>query len=279
MGTFMGIVLLLVILFVGYKIIKNKIALNKLKRKSLIFFGFRGKGKDLLFQYLVNSLVPVKRPIFSNISYGERTVNFDPIELSIAPNTVERFIDDDITLIKKKEKFENSVCIISDGSLYFGNWAEKSLLKKYPDFPLMVALFRHLYNGDMLINTQDLDRLWRVIEEQQDGYVWCRQVKKIPFLGLIGQGVYYEKFSSAEQRLLPMHKVGLHNNYNRSDVEQYKATNGDISTFWYFVPFWKIKYNTRAFHDKIFGEPAPVKKKKEKVKKVKKEKIKVVKNG
>lgn len=231
--------------------------LKMINKSNTIIFGYKGTGKDVLMQKLYNMKNGKKK--ISNIPYNSKFYNVESYDFKYKHfaigNTYANFLEDKYNIQEKNNYFENSTMYISDAGLGLGNFNDSLLRKFYNDLPTYFALSRHLYNQNIILNVQDLDRLWTAIEEQQELYVRCVQVQNFIFW-LRCKIVVYNNFNSAKQKLLPVKKIGLKNDNNRADIAQYKATNGTIEEVTYYIRKSKIKYDTRFYHNLIFGYPS-----------------------
>lgn len=239
------IALILGFIFFLFFYIKNKININNMlwhfKNGNVIVSGKKGRGKDLLFQYVIYKR---KDFYYSNINYGGSRKIISLSDVSCAPNTYDTFIKN--TVVKTPHKFKEGKDIyISDGGSFLPSQMDSVLHKAYPSMPLYYALSRHLYNSNVHVNTQNLERVWKALREQADFYPVCKRVYKW-FPGfLIIKVISYDKYDSALKGLLPLNKRMNKDSKNQFDL--YLAQNGDIRKFYVFVSKRKIKYNTRAF--------------------------------
>ena len=190
---------------------------------------------------------------YSNIDYGYKYNHINIADITVSPNTFESLISGYISQIQKKENMEKKDIYISDAGIYLPSQYDTLLSKKYPSFPVYYALSRHLYNQSIHCNIQALNRLWLKIREQADHYIKCRRVIRLPFCCLI-KIRYYSNYESALTDKQPMYKVGITNKYNRALIKEHEAIHGKIVNKICFV--WKkhIKYDTRHFHNLIFGK-------------------------
>ena len=247
------ILIVLVILFI-FLIINffrsKKILLNCFHRGNVIVFGSKGKGKDLLFQWVINKR---KESYFSNISYGGDYHHVDikkDLDLGI---TFENLINGNFDTVEKNEEFEGKDIYISDGGTIFPSQYDSKLHKLYPSLPLLYATQRHLFNSNFFINTQALSRIWLALREQADSYIKCRGVIKLPFIRIV-KFTYFEKYKSASEDISKMKKRLIENKEVKAVREQYEATHGEIEDGIFILFTKNINYDTRAFHEIIFGK-------------------------
>lgn len=226
---------------------------NVFKKNNVIVFGKKGTGKDLLFQAVVNDY---RCETYSNIKYNKKSKLINLKDLELKNNTFDNFVDGSISQEVKNDDFEGKDFFISDIGVMLPSQYDTKLYKYYPSFAIFYALSRHLYNSNIHCNTQNLSRVWKALREQADFYIKCIEVKKPFILGLFGflriDFICYDKYESANNSLLPL-SGSLFNKYLDANYKQYYATNGLIEKKYILVHKSEIKYNTRAFHEKIFG--------------------------
>lgn len=231
--------------------------LKEVSQDSLIIYGKKGKGKTLLCSEID------RRAPNGCLSNGDfkhkKSQEINIADISVAPNTWEDILEGKISEIEKHEDWEGKPIIIDDAGIYLPNFADSMLKRKYPSMPIAFAVWRHLYNAPIHINSQDVERVWKLLREQQSGCIQCRKTIHIGPLGFI-HCTYYDKIASASAGLLPMKKTIL-NKYNAAEVNQYEANNGLIKDFLIFAPTWRNKYDSRWFHKAFFGKEAPKRKK------------------
>lgn len=247
--VFLVAIVLLVLLIIW--LTHGKRLVKKAMKESLIVYGAKGKGKSLLFSYMAKKC---KNGYVSNVNLGGdcKVVNLDKI--SVNPNTYENTIKGTFYKIKKLP-FEDKPIFLDDCAVYLPNYADSQLKKLYPSMPIAYATWRHLYNAPIYLNCQTLARTWKPLREQADTFIRCRGVLKMPFF-LIVRFTYYDNQNSAENNLLPCSSRFL-NKYSKAEVDQYKATNGNISNGFVFVRKKSITYDSRYFHKKFFGRKSP----------------------
>jgi hypothetical protein len=120
-----------------------------------------------------------------------------------------------------------------------------------------MALQRHLYNSNFHGNSQALIRTWKKFREQGDGYIRSRATFKLPFLPfLVTRAIYYSEYESAEKNVLPMRTRGLSNDFNRAMIEEHRAVYGEVKELYFVTNIKKLKYDTRYFHELVFGVSA-----------------------
>lgn len=264
----MAIIITLVIL-VGIAIaliliIKHALFISNLKwhfqHNNTITFGPKSSGKDLVTNYFVNK---INEPYYSNLPYTKDCKWWNPLvikDLSIEPNTPMNFIDGKIEKVPHKF-IESTNAYISDMGVYMPNYLDNVLYKKYPSLPLYYPLSSQLYDMNIHFNSQDLNRGWKALREQADYFIWTKKTTR--FLGyLITKVVCYEKYSSAEQKLLPI-KTRFLNKYSKAEVDVYNATHGEIKTGHVIQRIKNVHYDTRYFEKMILdGDRIPNPKKK-----------------
>jgi hypothetical protein len=272
--------IILVILGIGlllfgiYAFIKNK----KFESQAVgngIIFGGRGKGKGLLLNKRINTDRNNKH--FCNIPYNKKTELIDIKEYidSIIPNTTENFINNNIQVVKKVNKFEKVNVYWDDVGVYAPNFMDNQLKKFYPSLSALLPINRHLYDAHMIIITQDINRPYKLLRELQTdfaikaisshgfGWLW----NAIPLIRFFSttKYIYYENNNSAVNGLLPFHAKGVVNDTikhglltaGQATKEVYEAQHGNIRYGRIFQLKKNINYDTRYFHQVVFNEKAP----------------------
>lgn len=248
------IVLAIIMLVILYKHYTTKTRIKKaFIEGSVMVSGRKRFGKDVLFQTMINCR---KEPYFANINYGGQYTHIDMKELCLGKNTYNDFINGNVKQINKYDKLEGHDVYISDGGIYLPSQADSLLHKLYPSLPITYALSGHLYANGIHVNTQRLDRVWKALREQADYFVLMRKrCLKLPFF-IVLFTTEYTKYDSALQELAPM-KSTLFNKYSKAEKEKYKALHGIIKDGLIIVRKKSLKYDTRAFHEVIYGAKAP----------------------
>lgn len=265
------ILLLVVLLLVLYAYMKNRQFVNQASGNGIIYGG-RGKGKGLLLNYRIYK---DKTKPFCNVAYGNSELLTEPAEYlnSIEPLKVEDFINGTIKHIPKIEKYEKRNIYLDDVNVYMPNWVDSMLKKKYDSMPPMLAINRHLYDAFMIITTQDRERPYKLLKELQSDFS-IKAIKTLGFghlwncLPILNHFVYtkyiYHELPKAVD-MLPFQAMGVTNELlktgyltsGQATKEVYEATNGIIKYGFVLQRKKIINYDTRYFHQVVFGKKAP----------------------
>ena len=225
---------------------------------NVIVFGIKGKGKDLIFNKVINA-----RGVncYSNIQFNKEYCTIKSIkEFSVEPNTYIDLLEDNVKIIPKTLK-EDTDFYISDGGIFLPSQYSNNLCKQYPSLPIFYALSRHLTNSNIHINSQYLGRVWDKLREHADRYIKAEGTKNI-FGFLITKFTYYEKYDSAMSQVSPYKPTGLFkSNESRAEEEKHLATYGTIKTGYIIQHKSRAVYDSRYFHLKIYGRVSPSSKK------------------
>lgn len=272
MFIFILLILVFIILIVLLKFSFNKkFCFSKFRSNNTITCGVKGAGKDLFFSLITNMYVKKKFFYGGNIDYtaGKNYKKVMLNDISLAPNTFDNFIVDNVVKIQKNNDFEDLDMFFSDLGVYLPSQEDSKLSKVYSSLPLFFALSRHLYNMNIHGNLQAYGRLWIKLREQADSYFKVlKTLKLFSFLGWFFVKVrYYSESKSCEQGLLPINHR-LFNKFNKGLVDQYQATNGEIREMWLPIRKKSLSYDTRYFHQILFGKVAPTKKDKQEIAKL-----------
>lgn len=247
---------MIVVIILGVIIVINLLIYiwncEKLKKRfdkgNVIVFGNKGKGKDLVFQWIIRER---KKPYFANITYG---YDYTPISLKEIDvgNNFNNFINENINKIDKREDMEGKDIYISDCGVYLPSQYDSSLHKTYKGLPIYYALSRHLYANNIHTNVQNLEREWKALRELGDVFIWCKNT--INILGFLITEIYiYEKYETALNRTMPL-EVNIFDSDNNLQKKQFDATNGVIEKMFLIQHVRDLQYDTRAFSKKVFNE-------------------------
>ncbi|MCQ2969811.1 MAG: hypothetical protein MJ191_06860 [Clostridium sp.] len=237
-----SILLLIGIIWLIVNQFKVNEMLNQFKRNNVIVAGKKGKGKDVIMQYVVKKRK--NEQYYGNIDYGYNYNHVELKDMKIGENTYENFINNNIA--KSPHIFyEKADFYISDGGVFLPSYMDSKLYKDYKGLPLFYALSRHLYNSNVHVNVQNFGRLWKALREQADFYVLAKRTIKLPFF-LITSVYTYDNYHSAEQELKPL-RSRLANKYSKAEVDIYNATHGEIKHFFIIQTKRSMKYDSRAF--------------------------------
>jgi hypothetical protein len=243
--TIIGIIFMLIIIYYRSKTAE---LLKYFQKCSVLVFGKKGKGKDLVFQHVIKNR---KKPYYSNIPYGYKYNHLEIKDISLAPNTYEDFIQGSIKKVdnKLKDKYD---FYISDAGVYLPSQYHSLLDKQFKSFPIYFALSRHLNLMNIHANTQSLNRIWDKLREQFDYYIRVKRTIKI--FNLFFTTMYvYDRYQSAKMELEPMKKK-FSNQYNNALQRQYESMNGEIKKITIVTRKKIIKYDTRVFKSKVYNQ-------------------------
>lgn len=299
--------LVIYLIFTFYRLYTRSKIGSLMKNNNVHIFGYRRSGKDLATQNYIQWRFSKKykkicrklakngqdhisyfqnNPLYLSLTdygYGGLVVDLKEFELiDVTTNkyiTYDDFINGNSVLSRKNDKFEGLDLILSEAQLSLPNTEHNTLDKKYPWLPVFIALAGHLYNMNIIINSQEFERPWVKIRNQQDLYMRClktfpqrkgfisRVRPYIPFFRkyLITRVRVYETRESATTNKLAFDGKSLLTDISKdayltagqSTKEVYEATNGKIREYYLFTNIDIIKYDTREYHQRIFGEKAP----------------------
>lgn len=237
------IVLIIITLVIIIKSISFKrYIVNNFKSCNVVVFGKKGRGKDLLFQKVINIR---KDYYYSNISYGGKHKIITLKDVSCEPNTYITMCKNEI--VKTPHLFKESKDIyLSDIGNFLPSYMDSTLYKLFPSMPLLYSLSRHLYDNNIHCNSQSVERGWKALREQADFFVKCCGTLKLFGFLFITKCITYEKYDSAKQSLLPL-KKRMFNKQSKAQYDLYLAQNGVIKVGYIFQFKKSLHYDTRAF--------------------------------
>lgn len=219
----------------------NKNTLWHFKHCNVLIAGKKGSGKDILTQWVINKR---KDFYYSNISYGGKKKIIKLTQVSCAPNDYEHIVNDRIEKQPHWYK-EGKDIYISDIGVYLPSYMDSKLYAKFPSMPVFYALSRHLFNGNVHCNTQNIERGWKALREQADFYIQVKRTYKLFGFFFITKYYTYDNYESAKKMLKPL-KARLLNKYSKAEYDLYRATNGEINVGYIFQTKKQLKYDTRA---------------------------------
>lgn len=246
-----GIAAILIAVITIKYIFFKRYLLNNFKSCNVGVEGKKGRGKGLLFQWVINHR---KETYYSNVSYSKKgDKRFKEIkslkEVSCEPNYYENIVNDNI--VKTPHKFiESKDIYIDDIGVFLPSYMDSTLYKKFPSMPILYALSRHLYNSNIHFNTQNIERGWKALREQADFYVSVKGTLKLFGFIFITKMVTYEKYESCKQHLLPL-KSRFLNKFSKAQKDLYDAKNGVIKKGFIINFKWDLHYDTRIFEKKL----------------------------
>ena len=224
------------------------------KTGNVIVFGKKRKGKDLIFNCVINSR---KKNCYSNIQFNPKYCHVKNILDFDIGNTYENFLNYDIKIKFRTElPFQDSCDFyISDGGIYLPSQYNNTLNKNYSSLPILYALSSQVFDFNIHVNTQSLNRVWDKLREQADYYV--KALSTINLFGfLITKFRVYEKYSAALDDLRPYPKSFFTKSESKANRELYECKNGVIVEKFVIQRKRAIKYDTHAFR-KILIDDEP----------------------
>lgn len=248
LAVFLGIALIFLLIFVIRAWLFGKHVVRQFERSNVIVAGKKGKGKDLLFQYVIKKR---KMPYYANIPYGGDYLPVKLKEIAAEGNTFHEFLQGKVKQSPRRF-LENTDIYISDGGVFLPSFADSILDKYYPEMPPYYALSRHTANHNIHVNVQNFERLWKKLREQADYYILVKKRIILPHFILI-KAIGYDKLQSAINALEPV-KGRFFNKFSRAERDIYEASNGEIKSGWIIVSKSMIDYDTRAFEPILYGD-------------------------
>lgn len=226
------------------------------KKNSVIVFGTKGHGKDLLFQKVINKR---KKPYYANMSYGGKYKFVLLKNMTFEPNDFASLIESSFTIVSKDFE-ESRDFYISDAGNYLPSQYYKILDKKYTGLPLFYSMTRQAFNSNIHVNTQYLGRIWDKLREQADIYIKCSYALNLPFF-LFCRVVVYDRYETALLQLEPIPTAKTKD--AKMQKAMFESLHGTIKSYHYAILKRHIHYDTREFHFKLFGRRSPNSKYKE----------------
>ena len=119
--------------------------------------------------------------------------------------------------------------------------------------PILYALSSQVFDFNIHVNTQSLNRVWDKLREQADYYV-----KALSTINLCGFFItkfrVYDKYSSALDDLRPYPKSLFTKSESKANRELYECKNGVIVEKFVIQRKRAIKYDTHAFRKILIND-------------------------
>lgn len=248
------IVLIIVLLIISYTFIKYRFINTKKIRQlfkdnvSVGVCGARGMGKDTLFSYISS----YEKEHNSNISLHPYT-NVVSLKSIMIPGISRRNLTDGIKLNIDREKYSflDNTTYISDSAIYFPNYEDEVLKKEFPYFCSELAIWRHLFEGNIHFNIQRHGKLWLQIREHIQVLIECRGCTWLPFYCILHLR-YFENVKDYEDGKTPL-AVPIFKKRDTNIIVE-RSTRGMIMDFTLLIPRRKVEHDDKIFRKIVFKE-------------------------
>lgn len=251
----------------------DKNLLRMFRSGNVIVAGHKGRGKDLLFQYVISRREKDGEIHASNIPYTPNTKLRSIKFYELHQNNYKNFISGKFDTSENKQFIEEEDFYISDVGNALPSHFGRTLEKEYPTLPITYSLSRHLANFSIHCNAQNFLRVWDKLREQADYYIWCEKAIVLFHKIVIQRYVVYDRYQTAINNIQPykthrrMLGIVPPTKEDLARAHEHNARYGTIKrrTMWHILP--KEHYDTRIYHKLIYGKDAPKKDKRKKRKK------------
>lgn len=239
------IIVIIIFVFISLYVInklKQVYIINLFKRNSCMVYGYKGTGKDMLFQFVVSRRK--KEKYISNIDYGGNYISLVLSRLNLGFNYTDLY--DGGKVSSDYYDYEGADVYISDVGVYLPSWDYNFLNRTYKGLPLYFALSRHLSNSNIHCNTQALNRPWDKLREQAGIYIKMLNTKVIFKRFVYSRVRVYDKYESALEDVRPL-RLNYSGKEQKIEKDRYLSKYGQVKelSFVWFIN--KINYDTRYF--------------------------------
>lgn len=233
-----------IIIFLVINKIHSKSLIKKFKSGNVIVSGLRGRGKDLVFCYIINKR---KENYISNVEYSSPRKKYKWFEFSkrvweLNGNGYKNFMDGEVK--KYVYPYPDGIdYYISDCGIYFPAHMHKQLDKEESGAPIFQALSRQIADCNIHLNSQKRNRIWDKMREQSDLNIVMRGAKVIGKIIFMKWTEYDNEESAEKQIKKPFFGIGKKARERKLNFE---TNNGKIKNSWVFglLPF---NYDSRRF--------------------------------
>lgn len=250
---------------------------------NVIVAGHKGRGKDLLFQYVISRRQKAGEIYAANIYYTKKGTIRPITYYALKNNSLQNFVSDKFeiegqTFVEKEDYY------ISDAGVHLPSHEHNKLEKLYPTLPTVYALSRHLGDFNIHCNTQEWVRVWDKLREQGDYFIYCERARVIFGKIAFQRVILYDRYETALHHIQPyiVRRSLILRRASKEDLaraHEFNAKYGYVRRvrFWHIIP--KDHYNTREFYKKLYKKEPPKIDKKLKKKKRRHDTHKKNKNG
>lgn len=212
---------------------------------SVTITGKRGSGKDTIFSYIA-----YKKKHNCNFLLQPNTNLISLSELNL-PGLNRDFLTNGGSLSLDPEPWEkfNNLTFISDAGVYYPNFEDSDLKKRYQSMAYSIAMWRHLYNAPIHFNVQNFDRIWKILREQVDESILVNHCHRFSFYTIV-KVTYYERFQDLVDGKKPIKKSLFPDGAERAE----ESNRFEIISHYLLLPNYMIRHDSRYFRKLIFKD-------------------------
>lgn len=245
------LLIIFLIIFIKIRVINTSIIKQYFKKLSIVVCGKRGKGKDTILSYIYSQRC--YKSINCNIPLTKKTTNLIKIKDIMLPEYISRKSIENMDFTKldfKKYQFLENPTIISDAQINFPNFEDSQLKKEYSSLAISYQVWRHLYNAPLHFNTQNFDRLWKILREQVEDCIKMLMCIRLPHYTIL-KCRYYENAKDCIDNLKPL-KISLLRLVKDDVVKVENSKRGFIKDYFLLIPNKRIQHDSRFYKKIIF---------------------------
>lgn len=239
----------------------NRNILGMFRKGNVIVAGHKGRGKDLLFQYVIAAREKKGEIHAANIKYTKNTVVRPISYYCLKNNSLANFVNDKFECESQTFK-EREDYYISDAGVHLPSHDHARLQKQYPTLPIVYALSRQLADFNIHANTQEFVRIWDKLREQGDYFIYCEKATVLFHRIAFQRVIVYDRYETAVSHIQPyiVRRSPILRRASNEDLaraHEFNAKYGYVRRirFWHVLP--KEHYDTRAFYRKLYRKEAP----------------------
>lgn len=228
---------------------------------NVIVAGHKGRGKDLLFQYVIAAREKAGEIHAANIHYTKQTTERPISYYTLKSNGLKNFVSGKFEH-EMQEFVQREDYYISDAGIHLPAHDHARLQKEYPMLPTVYALSRHLGEFNIHANAQEFCRIWDKLREQGDYFIYCEKARVIFGRLAIQRVILYDRYETAISHIQP-YVVKRSFPFFRASAEDlarahdFNAKYGYVRRIWFWHILPKDHYDTRAFYKKLYRKDPP----------------------
>jgi len=166
---------------------------------DIIIYGAKRVGKDAFLQCMAPALAKVKHILSTDARAYASRISLPELDLK---HTTDDLLNDRISKQPYNSKFELSIIYVSDSNVYLPSSEYNYLNNNYNYLLLWCCLSGNIYDSNIIVNAQAIDKIYDKIRVQQSYYIRVNGIR-----GLIFKYFDITVYSDYEQALKATQRI------------------------------------------------------------------------